>query len=452
MARVPFLRHPALLVLTLFGVQQVGEAVRTEASGGDLKRARPALQDLKRGVPELKREVQDLKREMQDLKRKVQDAGGAEKVMDFSKGGSVWSDGHLSSEEVHFRKMHAHRISCPLIASFYRKGWLNPDKYGRVESAEMYSCLRKSGTSMVSAFFQASGIVSYNETDFEQTQRNRDPGFATIWGHHDVTKGRYVNIFRMNPGDFINSQQVQHGMSTTIRDGRYDDMAKPVRVMEGEGLVLTEGKEVADEQQEYDRVRELRQQRFDEWIGAAGVLDKEGLFDKKPRMYASGLGKLLADMKDHGDYSGEFGFNATCQVPPCHQNIDKYHPKASEENGEDVMEPLSEWQASLAWIGTLVGFGNVQGGLGKEYLTREDLVGLFLDSELPRWDKRDWGFKPADINALILFEKEQPSLAFPPQVKDKEYYRSTYLLKSERIGKHYLDTFTRLGMFADDVP
>jgi len=396
MASVPLIRQPVLLALTLFGVHQV-------ASGQDLKRARPALQD----------------------------TGGMEKVMD------------LSSKDAHFRKMHAHRISCPLMASFYRKGWLNPDKYGRVESAEMYSSLRKSGTSIMSAFFQASGIVAYNETDFEQSQRNRDPGFATIWGHHDVAKGRYVNLFRMNPGDFINSQQVQHGMSTTIRDGRYDAMAKPVRVKEGEGLVLTEGNEVADELQEYDRVRKLRQFRFDEWIGAAGVLDKQG------RMYAKGLGKLLADMKDHGDRSGEFGFDSKCQVPPCHQNIDKYHPKASEEKGEDVLQPLSEWQASLAWIGTLTGFGNVQGGLGAEYLTREDLVGLFLDSELPPWDTRDWGFKPSDINVLIEFEENQPALVFPPQVKDKQYYRSTYFLDSERIGKHYLDTFTRLGMFAD---
>jgi len=75
-----------LLVLTLLGVHRA-------ASSQDLKRARPALQD----------------------------AGAAEKVID------------LSSKDVHFRKMHAHRISCPLIASFYRKGWLNPDKYGRIE-------------------------------------------------------------------------------------------------------------------------------------------------------------------------------------------------------------------------------------------------------------------------------------------------------------------------------
>jgi len=403
MARVPLLRQPVLLVLTLFGVLQV-------ASGQDLKRARPALQD----------------------------TGGAEKVMD------------LSSKDVHFRKMHAHRISCPLIGSFYRKGWLNPDMYGRVESAEMYSCLRKSGTSMVSAFFQSSGIVAYNATDFEQTQRNRDPGFATMWGHSNVTKGRFVNIFRMNPGDFINSQQVQHGISTTIRDGRYDDMAKPVRVKEGEGLVLTEGKELADEQQEYDRVRKLRQQRFDKWIGAAGVLDKTGLFDNKKRMYAQGLGKLLADMKAHGDYNGEFGFDPKCQgSSACQHNVDKYHPKASKENGEDVKQPLSEWQASLAWIGTLVGFGSVKGGLGKEYLTEQDLVGLLLDSELPPWGVRDWGFKPADINALIEFEEDQPALNFPPQVKDKQYYRNTPLLQSVQIGKHYLDTFTRLGMFAD---
>jgi len=373
-----------------------------------------------------------------DLKRArpiQQDAAGIEKVLDFS------------SKDEHFRKMHAHRIPCPLMASFYRKGWLNPDKYGRVESAELYSCLRKSGTSIISAFFQASGIVAYNETDYEQTVRDRapDPWYVFSSWFHATSKNRYVNLFRMNPGDFINSQQVQHGMSTTIRDGRYDDMAKPVRVKEGEGLVLTEGKEVADELQEYDRVRKLRQQRFDEWMGAAGVLDKNG------RMYVKGLGKLLADMKDHGDYSGEFGFDPKCQdSSTCQQNVAKYHPKASEEHGEDVNEPLSEWQASLAWIGTLVGFGNVQGGLGAEYLTRDDLAGLFLDSELPPWDTRDWGFKKSDINALIEFEEEQPSLKFPPQVKDKQYYRSIYLLESERIGKHYLDTFTRLGMFADD--
>jgi len=377
----------------------------------------------------------------QDLKRArpaLQETGGAEKVMD------------LSSKDVHFRKMHAHRISCPLIGSFYRKGWLNPDMYGRVESAEMYSALRKSGTSVVSAFFQASGIVSYNETDFEQTQRNRDPGFGTFWRNHDATKGRYVNIFRMNPGDYINSQHVQHGISTTIRDGRYDDMAKPVRVKEGEGLVLTGGKEVADELQEYDRVRKLRQQRFEEWIDAAGVLDKTGLWDKKKRMYASGLGKLLDDMKHHGDYNGEFGFNVTCQgSSTCQHNVDHYHPKASEENGEDVKEPLSEWQASLAWLGTLVGFGHVQGGLGKEFLTRDDLVGLLLDSELPPYGIRDWGFKPDDINGLITFEEEQPALKFPRQVEDKQWYRRTFAMKSALIGKHYLDTFTKIGMFAD---
>jgi len=98
----------------------------------------------------------------------------------------------------------------------------------------------------------------------------------------------------------------------------------------------------------------------------------------------------------------------------------------------------------------MVGFGNVQGGLGAEYLTRDDLVGLLLDSELPPWQTRDWGFKPSDMNALIEFEEEKTALKFPAQVKDKQHYRSTYVLQSERIGAHYLDTFTRLGMFADD--
>jgi hypothetical protein len=368
----------------------------------------------------------DLKRE----KPKRFDEVASKKVID------------LSSKDDHFRKMHAHRIPCPMIASFYRMGWLNPDKYGRVESAEMYSSLRKSGTSKMSAFFQSSGIVAYNFTDYDQTQRNRKPSFWMIWGNQAIEDRRYVNLFRMNPGDFVNSPQVQHGISTTIRDGRYDHMAKPLGVKEGEGLILTGGTEAADKQEEYDRVRKLRQERFDKWIDAEGVLDSQG------RMYAEGLGKLVVNMKREGDRSGEFSFDPSSSEI---QNVDKYHPKAGEQNGEEVKEPLSEWQASLAWIGTLVGFGqNTTSGLGGEYLTRDDLVSLFLDSELPKnWERISWGFKPSDINVLIDWEENKPSFKFPPAVMDKPYYRDLYFTPSIRIGQHYLETFTRLGMFND---
>jgi hypothetical protein len=372
-----------------------------------------------------------------DLKRPrsaKQDVAGTEKVIDFS------------SKDKSFRKLHAHRIPCPLMSSFYRRGWLNPDQYGRVEWMEMYNSLRISGASVMSSFFQTTGIVAYNETDYEQTVRNREPDVLAVFAQFLHTgkpsKLRYVNLFRMNPGDYINSHYVQHGFSTTIRDRRYDHMAKPVRVKEGEGLVLVGGTEEADEQLEFDRVRKLRRGRLDDWIGAAGVLDEQG------RLYVKGLGKLLVDMKEHGDRSSEWSFDAKSSEK---QNIDKYHPKASQEKGQYIKEPLSEWQAMLAWLATLTGFGqNRTNSFGGEYLTRDDLDGLFLDSELPKsWEKISWGFTMTDVDAYIEWQDEQLELKLPPQIQNKKFYQGVQVAQSLRFGMHYIDTLRGLGFFAD---
>lgn len=372
-----------------------------------------------------------------DLKRvrpSQQDAAGIEKVLDFS------------SKDKRFRKLHAHRIPCPLMSSFYRKGWLNPDKYGRVEWMEMYKGLRISGASVMSSFFQTTGIVAYNETDYEQTVRNREAdvlGVIVPFLHTaKPSKRRYVNLFRMNPGDYINSHFVQHGFSTTIRDGRYDHIAKPVRVEEGEGLLLMGGMEESDEQREFDRVRKLRQERLNDWIGAEGILDAHG------RLYLKGLGKLLVNMKDHGDRSSEWSFDPKSSEK---QNIDKYHPKASQEKGDQVKEPLSEWQALLAWLATLTGFGNNRtSGFGGEYLTRDDLVGLFLDSELPKnWEKDSWGFTGTDVTAYIEWQEEASALKLPCKIQNKTHYQGLRFATSFRFGMHYVDTLVGLGFFAD---
>jgi len=197
-----------------------------------------------------------------------------------------------------------------------------------------------------------------------------------------------------------------------------------------------------DEQLEYDRVRKLRQQRFDEWIGAVDVLDEQG------RLSLKGLGKLLVDMKDHGDRSSEWSFDPKSSEK---QNIDKYHPKASQEQGDQVKEPLSEWQALLAWMALLTGFGqNPTNTLGGEFLTRDDLVGFFLDSELPKsWKKVSWGFTTTDVNDYIELQREQPSLKLPAQIKNKSYYEGLSFAPTLQFGLHYIDTLVHLGFFAD---
>jgi len=317
----------------------------------------------------------------------------------------------FSSTNDDFRQLHAHRISCPVLSSFYRRGWLNPDMYGRVNKWELYSALQKSGTSLEFSVFQSYGVAAYKEDDLEQLTRDRTLGFVghlthvlkqSVWSSEEGSESkRFLNIFRMNPGDCTTSHQVQHGFSTTITDARFDNISKPLRACEGEGLVM-DG-ELGTEA-ELERVRKLRKARFDEWFGQPGVVEKG-------RVNAAGLVRLLSTMKAHGDKSSEWSLGK--------DHIQKFHPEIGGENAS----ALSEWQGVSAWMGFLTGFATLPSGDWKEaYFTLEELESFFLRSLFPTdWVKRQWGFTDFDFEVFVGFGKiaTDPALKLPAKLEEE---------------------------------
>ena len=119
----------------------------------------------------------------------------------------------LDAAELAQRQQLAHRVACPVVASMYMRGLLNPTPEGVITWQDLNAALRSIGFCRSSAMFQAFGIASYWGGDTKQTLRSRG-------GVH-----RFMNIFQMSPGETSESaaMQLQHGFSTVIRDSRHDD-------------------------------------------------------------------------------------------------------------------------------------------------------------------------------------------------------------------------------------
>ena len=128
--------------------------------------------------------------------------------------------------------------------------------------------------------FQACGIASYIEEDTDQTVRSR-------FGYK-----RYLNIFRMNPGEVVCDDQVQHGMSTTIRDSRFDPTTEAL--------------------QQGETVRNSRRAQFERWFGAPGIwtLGPDG----GQRCTVAGLSQVLGNVKTAGDFSGEWSLPTIVRI------------------------------------------------------------------------------------------------------------------------------------------
>ena len=76
---------------------------------------------------------------------------------------------NYSSKDREFRKQNAYKIACPVIASLYRRGVLNPDPDGRIERMDLMNAIMVIGNSRTGSMFQAAGVVAYDENDPEQT-------------------------------------------------------------------------------------------------------------------------------------------------------------------------------------------------------------------------------------------------------------------------------------------
>jgi len=209
-------------------------------------------------------------------------------------------------------------------------------------------------------------------------------------GLEAVLETLYVNIFNMNPGDDCavsggnktkggfpcnaNTQFIQHGYSTTLRDSTYDE-------------------EDPD-----------RQKRFDFWFGKELVKAKYSATERV--LLFDGFGRMLARARPgkgetrmlSGDLSGEWSLGVGEKWEGS--NMQKYHPEITEP--QDYL-PLSAWQPTFAWSGWWYAFARTDHETGVEYFTESDLKAMFLEGRFPdNWVKRDWGFDKAFKTTLKL--------------------------------------------------
>lgn len=276
----------------------------------------------------------------------------------------------LSEQEKREREANADRICCPVLGTLYRHGLLHPTPDGRVTWQEIWAGLRIIGFDRSTCAFQALGIAAYKESDPDQTVRSRG-------GYH-----RYLNIFRMNPGEVVCHDQVQHGMSTTIRDSRFDPPAG------GRGAV-----------------RESRREQFERWFGAPGVWTTGT--DGEQRCTVAGLARLLGDVKTSGDFSGEWS------VPTLEQK----KPRAAEMGHR---AELGEWQALFAWATFFVAFGSTEPeGGGGLHMTRSALEAMFLRSEFPDGWQEGRRLGVAEGAATIAALGSATGLVLPAQVEEE---------------------------------
>jgi len=177
------------------------------------------------------------------------------------------------------RRLNAHRIACPVLASMYRRGMLNPTAEGVITWQELFACLRTVGFDHASAHGQAVGIAAYRKGDTEMSRRDRG-GVS-----------RFLNIFRMSPGEASATAalQLQHGFSTTIRDSRFDS---------AESAVVSDQASLG--------IRESRAARFEEWYNAVPGVMQVHPDSGERRCYLAGLAALLGHAKVHGDKSGRW--------------------------------------------------------------------------------------------------------------------------------------------------
>lgn len=290
-----------------------------------------------------------------------------------------------------FRDRNAFRIACPVIAALYKRNILNPDVMGRINKSELLSGLEWMGNSHEASTFQAKGIASYEEDDFLQEKRSR------------VAAERWLNIFLMNPGELVSGPQLQHGISTNIRDTRFDDSSsmKSTEELPSVNSFTLSNYSFAPALQDTTpedaaRIRKIREERFHYWYD--DVLDKDGKYDAK------GLAKLMCKLRTHGDHSGEWST----------ENQETYYPGMAET--PFMQNAQAQWQATLAMSAFIAGTGRQDTEDGPLYLTLEELKQFYLDSEFPSripFDGlRKFSFMPNDLGIGASLHNTCPELVY----------------------------------------
>jgi len=307
-----------------------------------------------------------------------------------------------SIHTVDFRSRNAFKVTCPVLGALYKKGVLTPDNTGRITKTNLQNSLQWMGNTWQGAMFQGMGIAAYAEDDRYQTKRTRSL--------HE----RWLNIFFMNPGELTSSFFVQHGVSTNIRDARFDsddslDATKQLPAIDGaQHLDAVDARQLQQHLDDADaaeaaRVRATREKRLQYWFE-----EMEGVLEDN-KLYANGLGKLIATLKTNGDHSGEWSkeYQST------------FHEGAA--STDDVSEAQTEWQPTLAFTAFMAMAGRRDQEEGPVYVTLDDLKGFYLDSDFPDdWSEqnRHFGFLPIDLDLAEELHEQNPSLVFSRLIKE----------------------------------
>ena len=319
----------------------------------------------------------------------------------------------LSAEEAEQRRLTAHKIACPVLASMFRAGYLNPTPAGVITWQDLFAALRIIGFCRSSAMFQAFGIAAYRAGDTQQTQRAR--GGAA----------RFLNIFAMSPGETSEAaaRQVQHGFSSVIRDSRHD----------------TEASGAADAAAVAASVRASRKARFDETFGGEGIFRLDEASGER-RCYLDGLGRVLAHLKTDGDKAGEWSSD----------NIAAVHPKAA---AAGHASELSEWQPLFAFCACWVAFGDTD-AQGARYMTEAALESMYLDSHVPiGWaEGRRFGFEEGLRTAAQLELDEAGGLLLPQQIEDEIFTRGSRTCCRVHMAAKFASFLGRRGLGLDPDP
>jgi hypothetical protein len=305
-------------------------------------------------------------------------------------------------------------IPCPILASLYRAGHLQPDEQtGAFTSDQLRQALQHTGTSFHNAFFQALGIAAYAHDDVHQNDRKFGPKNLFHMAQLFHFPPLLLNLFTMQPKDDCkilkgslttggfpcnsNVQNQQHGFSTILRDSRHPNF----------------------------------EENFNDWIGGELTEGKtHGIPTEERVLLKQGLINILKRARDKdGDFSAEYSLNVERQYEGS--NLQKYHPSITDENKRMA---LSVWQPLLAWSGFWTGFCRYSNETG--YFTESDLKSFFIDGAFPTdWVPRQWGLKENTEFMLSLkgngLGDEWLSIAdgAHPYWSKRWYVESKYLLR-----------------------
>ena len=364
----------------------------------------------------------------QAVAHKASNTDQMDAVQNTSKTGRV--DGLIHTDE--FRDRNAYKITCPVLGALYKKGILKPDNTGRITKTNLEESLQWMGNSYEGALFQGTGIAAYTEDDREQKN-----------GRSRSLHERYLNIFWMDPGQLTSSFFVQHGVSTNIRDSRFDgpnSMTATLKLPEIDSSLTSDfsldavANDLADATpEEVARVRNIREERLQYWFEQMdGVLEDN-------KLYANGLGKLIAKLKTNGDHSGEWSI----------ENQPTFHPGAAGTKENEDAE--SEWQSTLAFTAFIAMAGRSDTEGGPLYVTLDDLKDFYLDSEFPfEPPKRDFGFMTNDLGLASQLHEENPSLTYSRMIKERVDPGGSWWTKSVKFLTFWMGIlFQRIGATDD---